>query len=107
MYQIIRDRYVLFSLASVLIIVFVCAIGSFNADSVNGNGITEMEGVISDPFRSPNGTTFKLTDLDGNEQRCFYNSAMPEMPVLCRLVGSLSSDGNMFFVSNIIVSGAW
>ena len=103
----IRDRYVLFSLASVLVVVLVCAIGSFNTDAVNGNGITEMEGVISDPSPSANGTTFKLTDLEGNEYRCFYNSAMPAMPALCRLIGSFSSDGNMFFVSTIVTNGAW
>jgi hypothetical protein len=104
MSKTIRDRYVLFSLASVCIVIMVCAVGSFNADAVDGNGMTELEGIISDASISQNGTVFKLTDTEGNEYRCFYRSEMPPLPSLCRLIGSFSSDGNMFFVDRIIVS---
>ena len=104
---ILRDKYVLFSLASVCMIVFVCAMGSFNTEGVNGNGMTELEGVISSPSQSQNGTVFKMTDLSGKEIRCFYGSDIPEMPVLCRLIGSFSSDGNIFFVDKITVDSRW
>ncbi|MDR0791608.1 MAG: hypothetical protein LBE47_03605 [Methanomassiliicoccaceae archaeon] len=103
----INDRYVLFSLASVAVIILICTIGSFNADTVNGNGMTEMEGMISSPSQSQNGTVFILTDLDGKEYRCFYGSVMPQTPALCRLIGSFSADGNMFFVDRIVISGTW
>jgi len=104
---LIEDRYVLFSLASVCMIALVCAIGSFNTDTVNGNGITEMEGMISNPSQTQNGTVFTLTDLEGNEYRCFYGSKMPGTPALCKVIGSFSSDGNMFFADKIIVSSIW
>ena len=102
-----KDRYVLFSLASIFMIVFVCAAGTFTADGVNGNGMAEITGVISDPAPSQNGTGFKVIDLEGNEFRCFCRSNVPEMPVLCKLIGSFSSDGNMFFVDRIVVSDVW
>ncbi|MCL2786205.1 MAG: hypothetical protein FWD81_03155 [Methanomassiliicoccaceae archaeon] len=107
MITLFKDRYVLFSLASVCVILFICAVGSFNTDAIDGNGMTEIEGVISDPVASQNGTVFKITDLSGNEFRCFSGSAIPDAPVLCRLTGSFSSDGNMFFVKLITVSEAW
>ena len=103
----LNDKYVLFSLASVCVIIFVCAVGPLNTGEVNGNGITELEGVISSPSQSQNGTVFKLTDLNGNEIRCFYGSSLPDMPVLCRLIGSFSSDGNIFFVDRITVDHRW
>lgn len=104
---IIRDRYVLFSLASVCVLVMMCTVGSFNTDGATGNGVTEATGVISDPSPSQNGTVFMLTDLGGNEVRCFFRSALPDMPVLCRLIGSMSADGKMFFVDRVIVIGEW
>ena len=100
---ILNDRYVVFSLASVCMIILVCAVTAFNADGVNGNGMTEIEGMISDPVPSRNGTVFNVTDLNGNEVRCFYSSDMPETFSLCRLTGSFSSDGNMFFADRITV----
>jgi len=107
MSSVLKDRYVLFSLASILIIVLVCAAGTFTTDGPNGNGVAEITGVISDPSPSQNGTAFKVTDLEGNEFRCFYRSNVPEMPALCRLTGSFSSDGGMFFVDRIVVNDAW
>jgi len=107
MNNILKDRYVLFSLASISIIVFVCAVGAFGTDGVNGNGITEITGVISDPVPSQNGTVFKATDLDGNEFRCFFRSQMPATPVLCKLTGSFSADGTMFFVDKITINEKW
>ena len=101
------DKYVLFSLAATAIIILMCAVGSFSTNGANGNGMTEMDGIASDPYASQNGTVFRLTDLDGNEYRCFYRSALPEMPVLCTVTGSFSSDGNMFFVTVITVNGNW
>ena len=97
----------MFSLASVLVIVIICAVGPFNSGPADGNGMTELEGVISDPSPSQNGTVFKITDLSGNEQRCFYRSPLPAEPALCRLIGSFSPDGSMFFVDRVIVSGQW
>ena len=105
--NILKDRHILFSIASISIIIFVCAVGAFNTDGVNGNGITEITGVISEPVRSQNGTVFKTTDLDGNEFRCFYRLQMPATPVLCRLTGSFSSDGTMFFVDRITINDNW
>jgi hypothetical protein len=105
--SIFKDRYVLFSLASLVVIIFVCTVGSFNTEAVSGNGMTELEGVISSPSASQNGTVFTLTDLEGNEHKCFYRSAMPPTPVLCRLIGSFSDDGNIFFVDRIITNGEW
>jgi hypothetical protein len=101
----IGDKYILFSLASIAVIILICTVGSFNTETVNGNGMTEMEGIISSPSLSQNGTVFILTDLDGNEYRCFYRSAMPPTPALCKLVGSFSADGNMFFVDRIMING--
>ncbi|MDR2865882.1 MAG: hypothetical protein LBV13_00530 [Methanomassiliicoccaceae archaeon] len=103
MNSIIKDRYVLFSLATVLTVAFVCTVSSFNAEGIDGNGLTELEGMISDPSASQNGTVFKLTDLNGNEQRCFYGAGMPSAPSLCKLTGSFSSDGTMFFADRIVV----
>ncbi|MCL2143272.1 MAG: hypothetical protein FWH44_03330 [Methanomassiliicoccaceae archaeon] len=102
-----KDKYILMASAAVLIIVFTCTVGSFSTNEVNGNGITEITGVISSPSASQNGTVFKITDLGGNEIRCFYGAGMPEMPILCKLTGSFSSDGNMFFVDKIVVDGKW
>jgi hypothetical protein len=107
MAEFIRDRYVIFSIASICAVVLVCAVGAFNHEGIEGNGINELEGVISEPSATQNGTVFKLTDLGGNEYRCFYSSKMPAMPALCRLIGSFSSDGNMFFVDRIITDGKW
>ena len=103
---VFSDRHVLFSLASIGVIILICAVGPF-ADEVNGNGMVEMTGIISDPASSQNGTVFSLTDLDGNGFRCFYGAEMPSTPALCRLIGSFSPDGNIFFVRSITVNGAW
>jgi hypothetical protein len=103
MNDIIKDKYILFSLASVLILVTVCTV---TAGPVNGNGMTEIEGVISDPSPSQNGTTFKITDLSGKEFRCFYRSDIPSPSTFCKLIGSFSDDGNMFFVDTIKPSKA-
>jgi hypothetical protein len=97
----IRDKYILFSAAAVSVLVLMCAVGSFNTGAAEGNGLTEITGMISDPVPSQNGTVFKVTDLGGNEFRCFYRSALPEAQTLCKLIGSFSADGNMFFVSAI------
>jgi hypothetical protein len=99
----IKDRYVLFSLASVCVIFFLCTVGSFNTGSVGGNGMTEMEGIISGPSATQNGTVFTLTDLDGDDHKCFYRSEMPPTPVFCRLIGNFSEDGNIFFVDRMII----
>ena len=107
MNDIFSDRYVLFSLAAISIVIFVCAVGFFNSDEVNGNGRTEITGVITETSLSSNGTVFKVTDLEGNEFRCFYTREMPELPALCRLIGSFSDDGNMFFVDRIIENERW
>ncbi|MCL2607350.1 MAG: hypothetical protein FWD92_02170 [Methanomassiliicoccaceae archaeon] len=107
MNDILKDKYVLFSVASVLIIVFVSMVGSFNIDGVSGNGMTEIIGVIDNPAPSQNGTVFNVTDLEGNEFRCFYRSHVPSSPSLCRLIGSFSADGNIFFVDRIIINSAW
>ncbi|MCL1984812.1 MAG: hypothetical protein FWG58_05395 [Methanomassiliicoccaceae archaeon] len=104
---ILNDRYVLFSLSAILIIIFVCAVGSFNTDEVNGNGKEEITGVITEMSLSSNGTVFRVTDLSGNEFRCFYAREMPALPALCRLIGSFSDDGNMFFVDRIIENDEW
>jgi len=100
---ILNDRYIVFSLASVCMIILVCAVTAYNTDGVNGNGMTEIEGIISDPVPSRNGTVFSVTDLKGNEIRCFYGSGIPDSSSLCRLIGSFSSDGNMFFADKITV----
>ncbi|MCL2890618.1 MAG: hypothetical protein FWF40_01850 [Methanomassiliicoccaceae archaeon] len=103
----LKDKHVLFSLASISIIILVCAVGAFSTDGANGNGITEITGVISDPVPSQNGTVFKTTDLSGNEFRCFFRSQMPATPVLCKLTGSFSADGTMFFADRITISDNW
>jgi len=100
---VLKDRYVLFSLASIAMIIFVCALGPLGSDGTDGN-VNEITGVISDPVRSQNGTVFNVTDLEGNEFRCFYRAGMPETPALCRLSGSFSEDGSMFFVDRITVN---
>jgi len=105
--NILNDKYVLFSLASICVIVMVCAMVPFNAEGVDGNGMTEMTGMISNPAPSQNGVVFEITDLNGNVFRCFYGSEMPEMPALCRVIGNFSSDGNIFFVRSITVHGVW
>ena len=102
---ILSDRYIVFSLASVCMMIFACTVTAFNADGVNGNGMTEIEGIISDPVPSRNGTVFNITDPEGKEIRCFYGSDMPEALSLCRLVGSFSSDGNIFFVDTMTAIG--
>ena len=104
--KIFNDRYVLFSLASICVIVLICSVSSFNTEGINGNGMTEITGVISDPSQSQNGTVFKVTDLEGKEFRCFYRSEVPSA-ALCRLIGSFSSDGGMFFVDRITESRTW
>ena len=104
---ILSDRHVLFSLASVAVLILVCAVGSSGADGANGNGITEIGGVISDPVPSQNGTVFRLTDYEGREIRCFSGSEIPAEPALCRLTGRYSPDGNIFFADTITFSGQW
>ena len=104
---IIKDRYILFSAAAISVLVLMCAVGSFNTGGTEGNGITEITGVISDPAATQNGTVFKLTDLNGTVFRCFFGAEMPETPSLCRLTGSFSADGNMFFVDAIAPGGTW
>ena len=101
------DRYILFSAAAVAILLLVCTVGSFNTEGTDGNGIVEITGVISDKTASQNGTVFKVTDLNGNEIKCFSSSPVPEAPALCRLAGSYSADGNIFFVDAIKQGGAW
>ena len=107
MNSILKDRYILFSLAALGILLFVCTVGSFSTYEVNGNGRTEITGVVTETSLSSNGTVFRVTDLSGNEFRCFYRHEMPEMPALCRLIGSFSEDGNMFFVDRIVTSDRW
>ena len=101
----IKDKYILFSAAAVLILVLICAVGSFNTGATGGNGMTEITGIASDPAASQNGTVFKITDVNGSEVRCFYGSSMPELPALCTLRGSFSADGNIFFVDTIAARG--
>jgi len=98
MIDIIKDKYVLFALTSVIVLMLICSVST---DTVNGNGMTEIEGVISDPAPSQNGTVFKITDISGKEFRCFYRSDIPAASSFCRLIGSFSDDGNMFFVDAI------
>jgi len=105
--RIAKDKYVLFSAAVAVVLILVCTVGSFNTAATEGNGITEITGVVSDPSPSPNGTVFKVTDLDGSEYKCFSSSKLPETPSLCILTGSFSADGNIFFVDKITVSGDW
>jgi hypothetical protein len=97
----IRDRYVLSSAAIVSLLLLICAIGSFGTGGADGTA--EITGVISDPSATQNGTVFTVTDLSGNEIRCFYRYAMPEMPVLCKLTGNFSPDGRMFFADRIVI----
>jgi len=104
---IIKDKYILFSAAAVLILVMICTVGSFNTEGTEGNGITEITGVISDPAATQNGTVFRITDLNGSEFRCFSRTEIPDTPSLCRLTGSFSADGNMFFVDVISQDGTW
>ena len=104
---IFGDKYVLFSLAAISIVIFACTVGSFSTDGVNGNGKREITGVITERSLSSNGTVFTVTDLEGNEFRCFYAKEMPELPALCRLIGSFSADGNMFFVDRMIENERW
>ncbi|MDR0335417.1 MAG: hypothetical protein LBH69_06025 [Methanomassiliicoccaceae archaeon] len=103
----LKDKYILFSAAAVLMLIVICAVGSFNTEGTDGNGITEITGVISDPNETKNGTTFRITDLNGNEFRCFSGAGIPGTPSLCRLTGSFSPDGNMFFVDAIAPGGVW
>jgi hypothetical protein len=103
----IKDKHILFSIASVCVVILVCTVGSFNTEAIGGNGMTELEGIISDPSPSQNGTVFTLTDLDGNAYKCFYRSKVPETPTLCKVVGSFSADGNIFFVDRITFDGKW
>ena len=101
----IKDKYILLSAAAVCILILMCTVGSFNTEGTDGNGMTEISGIISDPAPSQNGTVFKITDPDGNETRCFYSSAMPETYSFCKLVGKFSQDGNIFFVDTIVPGG--
>ena len=103
--NIIKDKYILASAAAVCILILVCTVGSFNTEGTDGNGMTEIAGIISDPSRSQNGTVFKITDPDGNETKCFYSSEMPEAHSFCKLVGKFSQDGNIFFVDAIRMGG--
>ena len=102
---IFKDKYILLSLAAVSVLMLMCAVGSFSTEGTGGNGSKELVGIISDPSASQNGTTFKVTDRDGNETRCFYSSEMPEAHSFCKLVGKFSQDGNMFFVDTISPGG--
>jgi hypothetical protein len=107
MNRIFSDRYVLFSLASIAVLILVCAAGPLSAGGTDGNGAAEICGVVSDPSPSQNGTVFKVTDLEGNEIRCFCRLNVPAVPTLCRLTGSFSADGSMFFTDTIVVTGQW
>jgi len=102
---IFKDKYILLSTAAVSLLMLMCAVGSFSTGGTDGNGFTELVGIISDPSASQNGTTFKVTGPDGNETRCFFSSEMPEPHSFCRLVGKFSQDGNMFFVDTISPCG--
>jgi len=96
-----NDGYILFSAAAVMIAVLICAVGSFNTEGTDGNGIVEITGVITEQAATQNGTVFKVTDLGGNEIKCFSSLPIPEASTLCRLVGTFSDDGNIFFVDTI------
>jgi hypothetical protein len=102
--MLINDRYVLLSVAAVSILILICAVGSFNTEGTDGNGFSEITGMISDPAGTPNGTVFRITDLEGNEIKCFSSLPVPETPALCRIIGNYSSDGNIFFVDVFVTT---
>jgi hypothetical protein len=97
-----KDRYILFSLAAISMIILICAVGSFNSEGTTGNGYMEITGMISDTAETQNGTLFKMIDTDGNEIKCFSSSPVPDSSAIYRAIGNYSADGNIFFVDTFV-----
>lgn len=94
--RFITDKYILASLALILIIASVCI---FIDD--NDEDITTV-GIISNVKETENGNTFILTDSKGISIRCFFNMSVKD-GMICSVTGSFSKDGTMFFVSGLTI----
>jgi hypothetical protein len=60
-------------------------------------GIT---GLVFDIHKTERGFTFSFEDTKGSDMRCFYYDE-PVNNGIYSIKGSLSSDGNMFFVKEM------
>ena len=66
---------------------------------LGGDSNGSMVGFASDVQPSSNGFTFNFEDSDDNVFRCFSSSNIREG--VCKIKGSFSSNGSMFFVESI------
>ena len=107
---ILRDRYLLLSVATVLLglVLLLSQFGPLHLQDVRGappEGEIELLCFLDEYRESENGVVARLVDMAGNVLRAFlpHNLEAPDGEVLCYARGTLSSDGGMLFVSSIEV----
>jgi len=94
--KIINDKYFLLCI-SVVIIIFVTTYINIETDE-NDDSII---GIVYDINESSKGFTFYFQDVFGNIIKCFSYDK-PLNNIVYSLRGSVSSDNNIFFVSDMI-----
>ncbi|MDY0223786.1 MAG: hypothetical protein RBR05_00095 [Candidatus Methanomethylophilaceae archaeon] len=94
--KIFNDKYFLLCI-SVIMIIFITSyinIGTNESDD-------SIVGIVYDINESSKGFTFYFQDVFGNITKCFsYDKPLNNIVYL--LKGSMSSDNNIFFVSEMI-----
>lgn len=71
---------------------------AFDFDDADDYDIT---GIAHDVRKTQSGYFFDILTHDGRDIRCFSSSSFPEELQYCGIVGSMSSDGSVFFVNRL------
>ena len=95
--KIFNDKYVMTSIAIILVIASLCVLSS--ATEASDDDIT---GVITDVHKSSNGNVFYVMDSEGTTTKCFISSGV-SVGSVCTVNGSFSEDGEIFFVTKLIL----
>jgi len=95
--EIPNDKYILTSVAIILIIATLCLTAGESNESLD-----DVTGVVTSVQESNNGNVFYIMDSDGMTIKCFTSSEISVGDV-CTVRGSFSDDGGILFVSKLIL----
>lgn len=91
----LKDKYILLAIAVMLVIGLVCLTETGSLE--NDDAIT---GIVSNVKETDNGNTFFLTDTSGKIMKCYSSNVVNDGDV-CSVKGTMSDDGNIFFISEL------
>ncbi|MBQ8179041.1 MAG: hypothetical protein IJ026_01145 [Candidatus Methanomethylophilaceae archaeon] len=90
------DRYLVLSLSVMVVVsLFLCFPQGQSSDY-------DVSGIVYDVNPSSKGYTFYIETSDGTVFRCFHDSEPSELGYY-GVVGDMSSDGGMFFVTDMFL----